>query len=206
MKSKTRWTLGVAFLVAILALGPPTIRTIQIASSADGLLTLASFSDEDFDWNPWSQDCYLIHQDSAVWLLSDFEWPYDNRTDIFGGAEPMPLVNAALASRGRYGSEAFASIEDERMLLLMGTFMSKGESIEEQWLGYTPLQAAILQEDLQAVRFLVERGANLNALIDRPEKAMHGMNSFEFVELLYSMHPERFEAIRQYLRQRDNLA
>ncbi len=198
--------LGVAFLVAVLALGPPTIRTVKIASSADGLLILASFSDEDFDWNPWSQDCYLIHQNSAVWLLSDYEWPYDNRSDLFGGAEPMPLINAALASRGRYGSEAYAAVEDERMLLLMDIFVSKGESIEERWHGYTPLQAAILQEDLQAVKFLVERGANLNALVERPERAMHGMNSFEFVELLYSKHPERFDAIRQYLRQHDNFA
>jgi len=206
VKSKSRWTLGGALIVAILALGPPTTRTIQIASSADGLLTLASFSDEDFDWNPWSQDCYLMHQDSAVWLLSDFKWPYDNRTDIFGGVEPMPLVNAALASRGRYGSEAYASVEDERLLLLIDIFMRKSESIEERWHGYTPVQAAILQEDFQAVKFLVERGANLNALINRPEKAMNGLNSFEFVELLYSKYPERFDAIRQYLRQLDNFA
>jgi len=206
VKSKTRWTIGISFFVAVLALGPPAIRTIQIASSADGLLSLASFSDEDFDWNPWSDNCYLIRQDMAVWLLSNYDWPYNSRDDLLRGSEPMPLINAALASRGLHGPGAFAVVEDRRMLLLMHVFIYRGESIEGRWRGYTPLQAAILQGDLQAVVLLVERGADLTALVEHPGKAMHGMNSLEFVELLYSKHPDRFDTIRQYLRQLSDFA
>ena len=206
MKIKIRWMLGVAFLVAVLVLGPPTIRTYEIANSADGLLYLASSSDEDFSWNPWSDDCYLIRQDSAIWLLSNYEWPYNNRTNSLFGLEPMPLISAALGRRGPDETDAYATVENDKMLLLMDVFISKGESMEERWSGLTALHAAILYGDLQAVELLVELGADLDARIERPEGAAAGMNSLEFVELLYSKKPAFFGTIRQYLRQHNNLA
>jgi hypothetical protein len=188
--------IGAIIVAIFFILGPPAIRTINLAQSADGLLLLASFSDSDFDWNPWSQDCYFIHQGGAVWLLSDFDWPYTRRSGLFLDYEPTPLVNAALSSRG-LGDKSV----DDRMLLLMDVFVSKGESVDERWEGYTPVQAAILQRDREAVEFLVDRGADLDAVIDRPGKEMDGMNSIEFVDFLHSKHPEQFKPLRHYLIQ-----
>lgn len=194
MTRKSRWLTGTIVVAFALILGPPIARTVQLARSADGLLLLASFSDSDFDWNPWSQDCYLIHQQGAAWLLSEFDWPYENRSGLFFGYEPTPLISSALSSRG-IGDE----LVDDRMLSLMGVFLSKGESLEERWQGYTPVQAAILQRDKEAVQFLVERGADLYAVIDRPGREMDGMNSFEFVSLLYAKHPDDFDTLHDYL-------
>ncbi|MEL7312238.1 MAG: hypothetical protein AAFN07_12045 [Pseudomonadota bacterium] len=199
MARRLRSTLSVFVVALALVLGPPVARTVKLANSADGLLLLASFSDSDFDWNPWSQDCYLIHQSGAVWLLSKFDWPYRYRSglhksDLFFDVESSPLVSTALASRGL----GDASL-DERMLTLMDVFLRKGESIEERWQGYTPVQAAILQGDTEAAKFLIDRGADLSARIDQPGTKVDELNSFEFVDFLYSKRPEAYQSLRDYV-------
>lgn len=87
------------------------------------------------------------------------------------------------------------------MLLLMDVFVGKGESMNERSNGYTPVQAAILYRDREAVEFLVERGADLYAVIDSPGREMDGMNCLEFVDLLYSKESEAFGELRDYLSQ-----
>ena len=118
----------------------------------------------------------------------------------------MPLIDAALSSRGQgiAGSEPFVpfSIQtDRRMMSLMTVFIQKGVSLEEKWLGYTPVQAAILFGDLDAVKLFVDHGADLNARLDKPGSKADKMNALEFAELLsVGRFPEWHKSTVEYLR------
>lgn len=178
-------------LAAIIA--PPVSRTVHLASSADGLLFLAGLSDDEFSLNPWSEDCYLIRQDTAVALLNKFNWPYRNRSTIYSDSELPPLIYQAVRARGS-DDEA-----DDRLMELIGVFAKRGHSINERWDGYLPVHLAILFGDAELVAYLIENEADLHATIDNPGRAHHGLDSFEFAELLLKERPEDYERIAETL-------
>ncbi len=202
MPVSKRLSVSLVFATALIVLGPPAYRTIQLASSADGLLLLSWFSDEDFSLNPWSKDCYLIRQDTAASILINFEWPYSRRHSAFRGVEPAPLIHQAISSRGLSGLSGGVPYEteaDHRLMSLLKHFVEKGHSIDQPWDGYTPIHSAILAGDTEVVEYLVEQGADLQAVIRNPGKANDGMNSFEFSKLLVAKRPQDFQAITAIL-------
>lgn len=198
MPIRRKFTVSLVLLAILVVLGPPMFRTIHLASSADGLMLLSWFSEEDFSLNPWSKDCYLIRPVTASAILMNFEWPYSRRSSIFWDTEPAPLIHQAINSRGLSGSSEdgpYEAEQDHRLMSLLRHFVEKGYSIEEPWDGYTPIHSAILSADAEVVQYLVERGADLEAVIHNPGKANDGMNSFEFSKLLAARRPQDFQAI-----------
>ena len=207
MPARRRLTVALVLAAVLIVLGPPTYRTINMASSADGLLLLSWLSDEDFSLNPWSKDCYLIRQDTASAILMNFEWPYRRRSAIFWDTEPAPLIHKAISSRGFYGPSEdglYQTEQDRRLMSLLKHFVEKGYSIDEPWDGLTPIHSAILFADAEVVQYLVEQGADLEAVIHNPGRAHDGMNSFEFSELLVARRPQDFQAIETILNSAEN--
>ena len=192
------FVLGAIFVI----LGPAIFRTIYVASSADELLMLSSFSEEDFSLNPWSQNCYLIRPDTAAAILRNFDWPYSRRSKVNRDHEPAPLIHQAINSRGLTGlpsDEPYDSIEDQRLMSLLRHFVEKGLSIDELWGGYAPIHAAMLAGDAEVVEFLIEHGASLQSVINNPGGDNDGMNSFEFSEWLVATRPQEFQEISSIL-------
>ncbi len=187
---KTRWLIAGLLLVSLAA--PPIYRTIQLAGSADGLLLIASATDEQFSWNPWSKDCYLVRQDTAVAILKNWDWPYERRNSTFAGH--MPLIHRAISARA-VADPADAAAND-RLFTLLEAFVARGLSIDEEWDGYSPLHQAILFGDTRVVELLLREGADLDKPIDRPGKASHGLTAVEFVELMYAKSPDDYAGVR----------
>lgn len=203
MSVRTKSTIVLALAAVLIVLGPATYRTIHIASSADGLLLLAWFPDDDFSLNPWSKSCYLIRQDTAAAILRNFDWPYSRRGPVFLPHEPSPLIHQAISSRGLsgpIGGEPYSAEADRRLMTLLKHFVERrGFSIDEPWEGLAPIHSAILFADAEVVQYLVEQGADLQAVIHNPGRKNDGMNSFEFAQLLVAKQPQRYRAIETIL-------
>lgn len=180
-----------AFAISLAAifmlLAPAIVRTLHLASSADGLLLLSDLSEEDLSLNPWSKDCYLIWSGAAAAILTTFDWPYNRRSAIFRDYEPAPLIHQVISARGMGGrpeDPPFGSEEDFRRMVLLRHFVTKGYSIDESSTGLAPIHLAQLIGDIEVVRYLVEQDADLELRIVSPGRKYHGMNSLEFSQLL----------------------
>lgn len=179
MNQRRVWGFLVALVATLVIAGPPIVRTVAIASTGDGLTALALYSADDLSLNPWSEDCYLIGPDTAVEILRRFDWPYENRRNLLGFSQPMPLLHQSVGGRALGDNR-----ENDRLLELTRVFLARGESPEDVYGGYTVLHVAILWGDLPSARLLVEAGSSLDARIDRPERPADGMNARQFAELL----------------------
>ena len=167
-------------------------------STGDGLTALVMQTDYERSFNPWSEDCFLIGPDTAMAILRRFDWPYENRRNLLGFSEPMPLLHQSVGGRALGDDEV-----NGRLLELTRVFLERGESPEDTYDGYTVLHVAVLWGDLPSVRLLVEAGSSLDARIDRPERSHNGMNAKQFAELMMSkVDPsigDDYEEVWEYL-------
>ncbi len=181
MTQRRIWAFLLAMAAVLVIAGPPFVRTVAIVSTGDGLTALAMQSDEERSFNPWSEDCFLIGPDTAVEILRRFDWPYENRKNLLGFSQPMPLLHQSVGGRALGDDEV-----NDRLLELTRVFLERGESPEDTYDGYTVLHVAVLWGDLPSVRLLVEAGSSLDARIDRPERSHNGMDAQQFAELMMS--------------------
>ncbi|MGI9220437.1 MAG: hypothetical protein ACR2QS_05310 [Woeseiaceae bacterium] len=195
MFNKTNLATLAAIVAIIVITAPPVHRTMHMASSADGLLLLASFADDDFSLNPWSEDCYLVRQDMAVAILKRFGWPYRHRGSAYWPYELPPLIYQAIGARGVVSNES-----DIRLLDLISVFIDRKRPINKPWDGYMPIHLAILSGDIEVVELLLEHDVDLDATISNPGRAHHGMDSFEFAELLLKESSPAREQIYEALK------
>ncbi len=174
-----------------------------MAKTGDGLMELAMRSAESLSWNPWSEDCFFIGPDTAVEILRDFDWPYENRQNLLGFSQPMPLLHQSVGARALGDDEV-----NERMMELTRVFLERGQSPEDYYGGYTVLHAAILWADLPSVRLLVAGGSSLEARIDRPGRPSHGMDARQFAELLSDLPDspiaDEYAQVLDYLKSVDD--
>ena len=203
MFNRTTLATLAAFVAVTVIAAPPISRTIHVASSADGLLHLARFSDDDFSLNPWSKNCYLIRQDAAVAILKRFGWPYRHRISTYWDFETPSLIYLAVSARSRGGSSddgPYSTESDHRLLDLINVFVDRGLPINEQWDGYMPIHLAMLNGDKEVVELLIENEADLHVTIDNPGRAHHGLDSFEFADFLLKEEPQDYERIYEILK------
>lgn len=177
-------------------------KTFTFARGADGLITLAATADEEHSYNPFSSGSNFISPDSAVWVLVNFDWPYERRANILSMDPPMPLVQQAVAARNLTG---VYNPSNTRLMTILKELVDRGESIEDRWGGLTAVQSAILFSDVEVIQFLISQGADLAARTDRPGSKSDNLDSFELAELLAAgRFPESYEDTADLLRTTKN--
>lgn len=198
MPAKRLLAATVALFVLAAVFGPAVARTWKIAQSAHGLTLLASLSDDEFSYDPWSSDCFLIRQHHAIWILEKYDWPYQNaRTHPSIWSQPMSLIHHAIAARRL---DASSGEVDARMLELVRLFVARGEQIEERYIGLTPLHAAILLGDSETATALIELGSEPSLRTVKPGKPHDKLNAVEFAEFLADKDPSRYEPTLRVLQ------
>ena len=183
--------LVIALVVIFLVSVAPTIsRTVAWASNGPDLARHAFHSDDIVSYNPWGGfSTVLISGDFAVWILENFDWPYQNRTStespFFGPPEygPMPYVLLPIFFRSEMPEYA---VQDSRVMRVLKAFLEHGEPVNERYAGgSTAIQSAVLLGDDDFVKMLLEYGADPSAKIRIERHRFYDMNCFEVAESLY---------------------
>lgn len=178
----------VLLVTFIVSIAPTISRTIAWASNGPDLSLHAYLSDEADSYNPWRSDTVLMSGDFAVWILENFDWPYQNRTSAqpFNFSPPQygarPYVYLAYA--GRSYNPDFA-LQDRRAARILKAFLEHGEPVDEWYGGGTTLQWAVMAGDDEFAKMLLEYGADPFARIRNERLRFYDMNSFEVAESLY---------------------
>lgn len=175
---------------------------IVLGTNSMGLISLASKPMSDHTLNPLSEDVSFISPNTAEWILTTFDWPYRashnvSATDI----ERIPEIHAATTFWGVYSDGPDVK---QRMLRLMEHFIDRGASVEQRYMGLTPLHEAVMSANAEAAKFLIERGADPLAIIYRPGRKHDGLNSIEFARLLYDKEPESMKDILAVIQKTEN--
>ena len=72
MTGRSKTVIALILVASLAIVAPPLFRTINMASSADGLLFLSYLSDEDFSLNPWADSCFLIIDSNGMRSYTSF--------------------------------------------------------------------------------------------------------------------------------------
>lgn len=198
MPSRRKSLIVAALLALLMTIGPPVYRTAPYVDSAGELMLLASISKDDYSLNPWSQDCYVLGPNQAAFILEKFDWPYENGPEQ-SGFVGVPLFHMALTRIGPLSNPTTREEFEARMLPLMRTFLQRGISPETRHDGLTVLHSAILSGSLDAVKILVDGGADVKATIERPGRGVDKLDSLEWATLLNSKSPSTYGPILDYL-------
>lgn len=91
----------------------------------------------------------------------------------------------------------------DRALQIIDVALAAGCSIEEpDEVGSTPLAAAILYNEPELVRFLLERGADPYLKLSSPKPYLDGRDAFEIVDFLMSKQPSQDRSAIQQVMSR----
>ena len=175
---------------------------IVLGTNSTGLISLASRPVSEHTLNPLSKDVSFISPNAAEWILTSFDWPY--RTSRGAGStdiEWVPEIHAATTFWGVYSNGPDVK---QRMLRLMQHFIDRGASLEERYMGLTPLHEAVISANAEAAEFLIEQGADPLAIIHRPGRKHDGMNALEFALLLYDKDPASMKDTLAIIQQTEN--
>ena len=91
----------------------------------------------------------------------------------------MPAYSFITAGYGLEGRK-----NDQRILQLSQQFLDKGANINSLFEGFSPLHGAVLANQPELVRHLLENGADTKQKLDRPGRPINGMNALELAKFL----------------------
>ena len=187
--------IGVVILF-LLSLIPATYRTITWSSDAYGLISLATLPKDKFTFNPYSKNGYFVGPAIALWILKHFDYPYNRCSKISEiiGICDIPLIMWAGRTLGNGDSQS-----EKRAYEIIALLIKRGEPLNDRCNGMTVVHEAILYRQPRYLTMVLDAGADPHITIQRKGKKSHGLDAFEFVELLESMNPGGFQAIKQIL-------
>jgi hypothetical protein len=185
--------MGMALLTGVAL---TAYRTHERAGDAYSLILLAGLGENNLSLNPFSEDGCFITPHLAVWILENFDHPYSLCLSLSRsfGICGTPLI--IWTGRG-LGTESPAA--DERLYRVLHHLIQRGESVNASHDGLTALHEAVLYGNPRYAETLLTCGADPYAIIQRPGRKSHGLNAFEFAELLSIRDPNRFDAVRAIL-------
>ncbi len=85
------------------------------------------------------------------------------------------------------------------MMRLLKSFIGRGLPIEDRYCGYTALQNAVLLADVDAVRVLIDAGADPLSEIERPGRKSDGWTSLELAQYLSGEQPDDYSELEAFL-------
>lgn len=198
MQSKMRkrlLSLGVMILF-LLSLLPAMCRTIKWSSDAYGLIILATLPNDKFTFNPYSKYGYFVSPHMALWILKNFDYPYKKCSEIGEtiGTCDIPFIMWAGRTLGKGDSHS-----EKRTYEIIKFLIKKGEPLNDRYNGMTMVHEAILYDQPKYLQMLLDAGADPKITIEREGKKSHGLDAFEFAELLESMNPGGYQGIKAVL-------
>jgi hypothetical protein len=198
IKSKLISRISCAFMGMVLLTGVAltAYRTHERAGDAYSLIRLAGLDEADLSLNPFSNAGCLITPNLAVWILENFNSPYSLCLQLSHSLNICGIPLIIWTGRGLGMGPPAA---DERLYRVMHHLIRRGESVNASHDGLTALHEAVLYGNPQYAETLLAYGADPYAKIQRPGKKSHGLNAFEFAELLSTREPNRFDAVRAVL-------
>lgn len=178
----------VVFLIACILYARAIGGAVMFGSHSWGLIMLAAKPTSEHTLNPFSENVSFISPERAEWILTSFDWPYRD-TGMWEAAdsEPQPNLHAAISFRTLFSREPEVT---ERMLRLAQFFIDRGDAVDARFMGLTSLHEAVFMSDPEAAQFLLERGADPWAVIDKPESKLNGMTAMEFAETRWGKNPQ----------------
>jgi hypothetical protein len=198
MKKKLIITASLLFLMSLV---PCAKRTWKWASDAHGLVILATLDPEEITFNPYSINGYFIGQEMAIWLLKEFDYPYEACSKT---SELLVICGSSLVGRVGRTLDMGSDVSIERGYQLLNYFIIRGEDVNELTEGIAPIHEAILYRNARYLKTLLAAGANLEVRIIRPEKEYDGFDAFKYLELLESKQKADFSEIREIINQYQN--
>ena len=183
-------SLGVVILF-LLSLLPTINRTIKWSGDAYGLIILATLPNDKSTLNPYSKYGYFVSPPMALWILKHFNYPYNrcsNISEIIGICD-IPFIMWAGRTLGNGDSQS-----EQRAYEIIALLIKRGEPLNDRYNGMTVVHEAILYCQPHYLTMLLDAGADPHITIERKGKKSHGLDAFEFVELLESKNPGGFQA------------
>ncbi len=185
--------IGIIFFTSLI---PAALRTAELASDARGLIIIATSSSKDWLWNPYAKDALYVGPEPAVWILKNFEYPYQKCSDLHKalGSCEVPLVSWLGRTLDNKDHDS-----QERGYELLAYLIRKGEPLNARADGMTPLHEAILFKNARYLDALLLSGADPLIKSDMQHKTFRGVNAYEFLALLDLKHPKDREEIHKSL-------
>lgn len=186
-------------LLLLLLLGSfyPSIKhTRAWAGDAHGLIMLSLANPDDLSYNPFSGNGLLVTPGTAFWMLQNLEYPYGRCTDTLRPIDvcAVPLVMWAGREMGMSGDD-----KNERAYLVLKLLIARGEPINELHEGFTAVHEAILFNQPEYLRLLLDAGGDPGIRIQHAGKEYDGYDAGQFYELVQSKRSEDMTAIGRLL-------
>lgn len=164
----------------------PIGLTYALSGNATDLTLLALWPADEVPTDPFDKDYVFTSPEMAMWLLRNFDFPYDNCSILLAlvslPGEAAPCQPSLI---GFAGSSLGSSADvDEKAYALMRHFIERGEPINATNHGLTALHDSILYGLPGYTKFLLENGADPLAPVERPDSPSHGQTACEFAQKL----------------------
>lgn len=196
---KIRLIIPVLLLLLFIASLYPAIRhTRAWAGDAHGLIMLALAARDDLSFNPYSENGLLMTPDMAFWILRHLNYPYASCVDILRPVDicAVPLIMWAGRELGMGGSW-----KNERAHAIVKLLITRGEPVNELHEGFTAVHEAILFNQPEYLRRLLDAGGDPTIPIRHAGKEYDGYDARQFYELVKSKRAEDMTAIGRLLEQ-----
>jgi len=162
---KTLFILALLFIISMPVMFTPDAK----------LITRALYQTDTVDWQTIMLPAWLADKKLMTLGLKDCELSFDAEKDA--GSAISFLVAA-------YGGD---NVDNSRVEAYIIRLIKQGCSVDvldEE--GMTPLHSAVLFNQPDLVKFLLENGADMRKKISRPGKRVDGMQPLKFAKFLFA--------------------
>tara|TARA_R110002072_G_C7738528_1_gene516422 strand:- start:75 stop:698 length:624 start_codon:yes stop_codon:yes gene_type:complete len=156
-KKKLKYLKVFLVFAFIVSLAPAFVRN-TIFMDAHGLIFLSVQDPNSFDINPYSENGIYIRPRAAIWLLSNFDFPYKLCLfDMISGCSTTGLYQKLINSRTNEKHQQLDHQTNEIMTILL----KKGIDLNTpDYTGWYPLHSALLSNNQKLVKQMLENGAD----------------------------------------------
>lgn len=165
----------------LLSLVPPLIGTYELIEDAHGLTIVVGLNRDVITINPYSNNNLFFTPRMALWVLKNFDYPYENCS---APNERVGICNTPLIIWAGRGIDFNGDKSDERLYQLIDVFISKGLPINSIHEGNSSVHEAILFNNARLLDTLLANGGDPLIKIVKPGSKSHNLNAYQYLELL----------------------
>ena len=168
-------------------------NTWKWASDFQGLLILSMLPDDARSLNPFSEIFVWVSQDTAVEILTNYTYPYENCSN--------ESKKWNICGHSRIGSTLSfidgSKETEDRILKIIRHLIEENEPLNDFHQGFSPLQSAILFKSDRIASALLIAGSNPALKVKGNSSSLSGLNSLELINKLTNGDPEKMAELKR---------